>query len=185
MSSFRFIVPSFDLAISLKAPGMSLIMLTVGKANCVGYVSSITWQWPQFSEICARVLTIRVSQLWRSSCHFRLPRGRVRLSIEQYTSGRSECLIYWQSVLNSFRHLPFIKHVLTTFFSCDQAALSMFQSVVRPSLSVHPSVCLWHLFRYVPVIVSSWNFMSYYHWQKWCPCKRSRSRIGHRGQNPT
>ena len=40
-------------------------------------------------------------------------------------------------------------------FSCDQAALWMVQSV-RPS--VRPSVCLSHLFDYVPIIVSSWNF---------------------------
>ena len=40
-------------------------------------------------------------------------------------------------------------------FSCDQAALWMVQSV-RPS--VRPSVCLSHLFDYVPIILSSWNF---------------------------
>ena len=48
-------------------------------------------------------------------------------------------------------------------FSCDQAALWMVQSVwlsVRPSvcLSVCPSVCPSHLFDYVTIIVSSWNF---------------------------
>ena len=36
-------------------------------------------------------------------------------------------------------------------FSCDQAALWMVQSV-------RLSVCLSHLFDYVPIIVSSWNF---------------------------
>ena len=36
-------------------------------------------------------------------------------------------------------------------FSCDQAALWMVQSVCL-------SVCLSHLFDYVPIIVSSWNF---------------------------
>ena len=36
-------------------------------------------------------------------------------------------------------------------FSCDQAALWMVQSV-------RPSVCLSHLFDYVPIILSSWNF---------------------------
>ena len=44
-------------------------------------------------------------------------------------------------------------------FSCDQAALQMVFSV---RLSVCPSVCLSvcpsHLFDYVPIIVSSWNF---------------------------
>ena len=38
-----------------------------------------------------------------------------------------------------------------TFFSCDQAALWMVQSV-------RPSVRLSHLFDYVPINVSSWNF---------------------------
>ena len=69
------------------------------------------------------------------------------------------------------------------FFSCDQAALWMVQSVCL-SLSVHPS----HIFDYVPIIVSYEIFRSYYQWQKWRPCKRSRSEVkgqGHRGHNPT
>ena len=40
-------------------------------------------------------------------------------------------------------------------FSCDQAALWMVQSV-RPSVRL--SVRLSHLFDYVPIILSSWNF---------------------------
>ena len=40
-------------------------------------------------------------------------------------------------------------------FSCDQAALQMVFSVC---LSVCPSVCPSHLFDYVPIIGSSWNF---------------------------
>ena len=49
--------------------------------------------------------------------------------------------------------------LLCFVFSCDQAALWMVQSVC-PSvcLSVRPSVCLSHLFDYVPIILSSWNF---------------------------
>ena len=43
----------------------------------------------------------------------------------------------------------------STIFSCDQAALWMVFSVC---LSVRPSVCPSHLFDYVPIIVSSWNF---------------------------
>ena len=39
----------------------------------------------------------------------------------------------------------------STLFSCDQAALWMVQSV-------RPSVCLWRLFNYVSIIISSWNF---------------------------
>ena len=73
-------------------------------------------------------------------------------------------------------------------FGCDQAALWMVQSVC-PSvrLSVCPSVC--HTF--LTMFLSSYHheiFRSYYQWQKWCPCKRSRSEVqgqGHRGHNPT
>ena len=68
-------------------------------------------------------------------------------------------------------------------FSCDQAALWMVQSV-RPSVCL--SVCLWHLFHYVPVIVSSWNF------QKFLPLTEvmSMQKVkvkgqGHRGHDPT
>ena len=67
------------------------------------------------------------------------------------------------------------------FFSCDQAALWMVQSVrlsVRLSvcLSVRLSVC--HTF--LTMFPSSYHheiFRSYYQWQKWRPCKRSRSKV--------
>ena len=52
---------------------------------------------------------------------------------------------------------------LQPFFSCDQAALQMVFSV-RPS--VHPSLCLSHLFHHVPIIVSSWNFQELLPWSK-------------------
>ena len=48
-------------------------------------------------------------------------------------------------------HLSCCYHI----FSCDQAALQMVFSVC---LSVRLSVCPSHLFDYVPIIVSSWNF---------------------------
>ena len=48
----------------------------------------------------------------------------------------------------SYNRLPHVLYV----FSCDQAALWMAQSV-------RLSVCLWHLFHYVPIIVSSWNIL--------------------------
>ena len=62
-------------------------------------------------------------------------------------------------------------------------------------LSVRPSVCLSvrpsvrHTF--LTMFPSSYHheiFRSYYQWQKWRPCKRSRSEVkgqGHRGHNPT
>ena len=67
-------------------------------------------------------------------------------------------------------------------FSCDQAALWMVFSV-RPS--VCPSVRLSHLFDYVPIIVSSWNFQELSHWTR----VRSMQKVkvkgqGHRGHDP-
>ena len=53
--------------------------------------------------------------------------------------------------------------------------------------SVRPSVC--HTF--LTMFPSSYHheiFRSYYQWQKWRPCKGSRSEVkgqGHRGHNPT
>ena len=54
------------------------------------------------------------------------------------------------NVKQMLTHLPLDKMATilqTIFFSCDQAALWMVQSV-----------CLWRLFLYVPINVSSWNF---------------------------
>ena len=66
---------------------------------------------------------------------------------------------------------------------------------LRPSSSKNTSVCLsvclsvCHTF--FTMFLSSYRhkiFRSYYQWQKWCPCKRSRSYVkgqGHRGHDPT
>ena len=48
---------------------------------------------------------------------------------------------------------------IVEYFSCDQAALWIVFSVCLSfCLSVFLSVCPSHLFDYVPIIVSSWNF---------------------------
>ena len=81
-----------------------------------------------------------------------------------------------------------LMHSYTVYiFSCDQAALWMVQSVrLSVRLSVCPSVC--HTF--LTMFPSSYHheiFRSYYQWQKWRPCKRSRSEVkgqGHRGHDP-
>ena len=44
--------------------------------------------------------------------------------------------------------------------------------------SVCPSVCLSHLFDYVPIIVSSWNFQELSHWTR----VRSMQKVKVRGQ---
>ena len=49
-------------------------------------------------------------------------------------------------------------------FSWEQAALWMVYSVR-----------LSHLFHYIPIIASSWNFHDY-QWPGWGPCKKSRSQ---------
>ena len=51
--------------------------------------------------------------------------------------------------------IVFFSRITTVLFSCDQAALQMvFAVCLSVCLSVRPS----HLFDYVPIIVSSWNF---------------------------
>ena len=49
-----------------------------------------------------------------------------------------------------------------------------------------PSVCPSYLFTMFMSLYHHEIFTSYYHWQKWCPCNRSRSAIkgrGHRCQS--
>ena len=60
-------------------------------------------------------------------------------------------------------------------FSCDQAPLWMVMSVGQ---SIRPSVCASvHHFTMFPSSYHQEIFKSYYQWQKWCPCKRSRSKV--------
>ena len=77
-------------------------------------------------------------------------------------------------------HKNFLSLLKQLIFSCDQAALTSLLSV---RLSVCDTFFTMFLLSYPHGI-----FRSYFHWQKWCPCKRSRSEVkgpGHRGQNPT
>ena len=75
------------------------------------------------------------------------------------------------------------------FLAATKQLYEWFSPSVCPSvcLSVCPSVC--HTF--LTMFPSSYHheiFWSYYQWQKWRPCKRSRSEVkgqGHRGHNPT
>ena len=54
--------------------------------------------------------------------------------------------------------------------ACFMAAEIKFSKDVRPS--VHHTFLTMFLSSYHPEI-----FRSYYHWQTWCPCKRSRSQV--------
>ena len=67
--------------------------------------------------------------------------------------------------------------LVSVIFSCDQAAIWLVQSVC---LSVRPSVRLSVCHTFFTMFPSSYHheiFRSYYHGQKWCPCKRSRSKV--------
>ena len=89
-----------------------------------------------------------------------------RLSFPKPSSGKSTgkpgrmnsycnaVFITWYMIMMwylSSRWLSVIISCYNVIFSCDQAALWMVQSV-------RPSVCLSHLFDYVPIIASSQNF---------------------------
>ena len=68
-------------------------------------------------------------------------------------------------------------------FSCDQTAVRTFQSVCP---SVRLPVCHTFFTMFLPLYHHE-SFMSYYHLQKLCPCKISRSEVKgqcHRGGNP-
>ena len=74
------------------------------------------------------------------------------------------------------------------YFRCYQAALWMVQSVC---LSVRPSVCPSVCHTFLTMFPSAYHHecvRSYYQWQKWRLCKRSRSEVKgqcHRGQHQT
>ena len=72
------------------------------------------------------------------------------------------------------------------------AATKQLQEWLFPSvrLSVRPSVHLSICDTFFTMFLSSYHheiFRNDYQWQKWCPCKRSRSEVkgqGHRGHDP-
>ena len=62
----------------------------------------------------------------------------------------------------------FCSHCTEQYFRCNRAA------------PVHPSVYLSISDTFFTMFLSSDHhqfFGRYYHWQKWCPCKRSRSKV--------
>ena len=91
--------------------------------------------------------------------------------------------LIWIFVVEAYTVMVKCHQMRIIFFSCDQAALWMVQSVC---LSVCPSV--HHTFF---TMFPSWyhhEIFSYYQWQRRRPCKRTRSEVkgqGHRGQHPT
>ena len=73
--------------------------------------------------------------------------------------------------------------MLWSIFSCDQAALQMVFSVCP---SVRLSLCPSHLFDYVPIIVSSWNFQELLLMTDVRSMQKFKVKgQGHRGHDPT
>ena len=83
-----------------------------------------------------------------------------------------------------FNRAPPPAECFLRFFICDQAALRTLISVcLSVRLSVRHTLLTMFLSLYHPDI-----FRTYYHWQMWPPCKRSRSEVngqGHRCHDPT
>ena len=76
---------------------------------------------------------------------------------------------WWPNVLAATKQLY-------EWFSQSSVCLSVCPSVRHTFLTMFPSSYHHEIFR------------SYYQWQKWGPCKKSRSEVkgqGHRGHNPT
>ena len=94
--------------------------------------------------------------------------------------------IYHPQIKSCWTLLPDILHQTTfEYFSCDQPAL---RTLISVRSTVRPSVCLFVCHTFFTMFLYQHEILrSYYHWQKWCPCKRSRSEVkgvGHRGQSP-
>ena len=109
------------------------------------------------------------------------------IAVIQPISSTSTSELFGKALVDIWIDLYLIKFqflAILCVFSYDQAALWMVQSVC---LSVRPSVRQTFL-----TMFPSWYhheiFKSCYQWQKWRPCKNSRSEVkgqGHRGQQPT
>ena len=82
--------------------------------------------------------------------------------------------------------IPWLRSLL--FIYLFLAATKQLYEWFSPSvcLSVRPSVCLSHLFDYVPIIVSSWNFQELLPVTKVTSMQKVKVKgQGHRGHNPT
>ena len=80
----------------------------------------------------------------------------------------------------------FMKTGLTCFLAVTKQLFDWFSPSVRPSvrLSVCLSVC-HTFFTMFPSLYHHEIFRIYYHGQKWCPCKRSRSEVKGQGHRST
>ena len=77
-----------------------------------------------------------------------------------------------------FQHVEFWPPFSDFFLAATKQLYEWFSPSVR--LSVRPSVCLSVCHTFLTMFPSSYHheiFRSYYQWQKWRPCKRSRSKV--------
>ena len=114
-------------------------------------------------------------------------------SFNQLSSWWLLCKQYAYTLIRVSRHYYVIRMFLLCLciFVSNKAFWSWSWKTGSVRLSVRPSVCLSVCHTFFTVFPLSYHheiFRSYYHGQKWCPCKRSRSEVkgqGHRGQHPT
>ena len=88
-------------------------------------------------------------------------------------------------IMNCGQHLSVFPSALTIALYALPEKYSLFLAATKQlyewfSLSVHPSVCLSVRHTFLTMFPSSYHheiFRRYYQWQKWRPCKRSRSKV--------
>ena len=96
---------------------------------------------------------------------------------------------------NGSIHIPFSNHEILKIQTANNDQKCIVLAATKQlyewfslsvCLSVRPSVC-HTFFTMFPLLYHHEIFMIYYQWQRWRPCKRSRSEVkgqGHRDQNP-
>ena len=130
-------------------------------AWCKTAVAPVCWKW----NYCSFAPIHRYPFTYVNDCGLVTPYRRF--------SHKRVPLVAWGEQTGSYKRLLEGLYV----YSCDQAALQMVFSV---RLSVRPSVRLSVCHTFFTMLPSSYHheiFRSYYHGQKWCPCKRSRSKV--------
>ena len=161
----------------LMAQGLSKLQLYCSKISSRGNLK-------QFSDCCAAHMLCHIHLKLKS--HSGQHGARWRKKMETFSMWLALCEENPLVTSGEAQQFAYVRSAW--IFSCDQAALQMVFSV---RLSVCPSVRLSVCHTFFTMFPSSYHheiFRSYYHGQKWCPCKRSRSEVkgqGHRGHDPT
>ena len=128
----------------------------------------------------------------KCGCNHRL----VNFIMDRYPGHSHEIALRWwmsQELTVNIGSGVFIQENVHVFSAATKQLYDWFSPSVCLSvcLSVRPSVCLSVCHTFLTLFPSSYHHeivRSYYQWQKWRPCKRSRSVVkgqGHRGQHPT